>query len=332
MFPPKFNLLRIEFQFHTMHTHSAPFAKPAARAFTLLSVALFFIASAAGAEEIIWIKRHFPPAFILEGDLAGQGVHDMTVDLVQRGLAEYTHRIILANHPRTKRLMESGPSVCRAGLYRNSAREKAMYMSIAHILVPPHRIFIKKTLMPEIRPLLEKEGVNRISLEKLILSRPDLTLGIEAGRSYGRANDKVLKPLRDRPNITARYESHSEGYVKMLLAGRTDYIIELPPILLFVLRHEKAALESLCSLEIAESRVFQPASIGCSKTPAGKAIIDRINVVLQKERTTDAFRGNIERWLDENTIPAFRQAYETVFLADTPGPQPNRNGSSEGKK
>ena len=86
-------------------------------------------------EEIIWIKRHFPPAFILEGDLAGQGIHDRTMEILQKGLPEYRHQIVTANHPRTKKMMETDANICRVGLFRNEARERTMHMSVAHILV-----------------------------------------------------------------------------------------------------------------------------------------------------------------------------------------------------
>ena len=286
-----------------------------------LFLILFFLPSTAGAkEEIIWVKRHFPPAFILKGDLAGQGLHDKTVALLQEQMPEYRHRVILANHPRMKKMMQDNANVCRAGLFKNPDRERTMYMSIAHILVPPCRIYMSKSRLKQIQPILEAEGHNRVSLERLIQNHPELKLIIEAQRSYGKDVDKVLDRYRDNPIITKRYGSDARGYIKMLLAGHTDYMVEIPSVFLYLLHEAGATMENLCSLEIAESRDFQPASIGCSKTPAGRAIIGQINTILRKERGTEAFRQNIERWLDEDTIPAFRKAYETVFLADAPRP------------
>ena len=302
-----------------MNTDPAPSAKLAC-ALPLFLLILFFIAPAAGAEEIIWVKRNFPPAFILEGDLAGQGIHDQTVAMLQEQMPEYSHRAVRANHPRMKKMMQSEANVCRAGLYKSPRRERAMYMSIAHILVPPPRIYMKKRLREKILPILEKEGRNRISLEKLIQRYPELRLGIEAGRSYSKRIDAVLERYRDRSSISNRYVGNARGYIKMLQADRIDCLLEVPPVFLYILRESRSNMEGLCSLEIVESPTFQPASIGCSKTAAGAAIIDRINTILHRERSTEAFRRKIERWIDPDAVPAFRKAYESAFLADTPAP------------
>jgi uncharacterized protein (TIGR02285 family) len=170
--------------------------------------------------------------------------------------------------------------------------------------------------LPKIRPMMENNGHNRVSLTRLIQSHPELTLSIEAQRSYGEFIDKILDRYRKRSYISARYGTDSKGHIRMLLADRFDYLIECPPVFLYALRENHTTMENLCSFEIAESRTFQPASIGCSKTASGKAIIDRINAILREERKSDTFRQNIERWLDTDTLPAFREAYKTFLLAD----------------
>lgn len=305
-------------QMKSIHPH---LSEKGANAVLIFLVLLFSLPPTALAEEeIIWVKRHFPPAFILEGEMAGQGIHDRTVAILQEQMPEYRHRVVLANHPRMKKMMAGNANVCRAGLYRTPLRERTMHMSIAHILVPPHRIFIKKSLLPKVRPLLEKEGYNRISLEKIIQNHPELILGIEAQRSYGKPIDAVLNRYRTTANLSLRYESDSRGYIKMLMADRIDGLIEIPAIFLYALRRTKATMDNFCSLEISESRDFLLAHIGCSKTAAGQAIIERINAILRKERGTDAFRRNMEYWYDPDTLPVFREAYESVFLADTPTP------------
>ncbi|WP_319526598.1 TIGR02285 family protein [uncultured Desulfosarcina sp.] len=269
-------------------------------------------------EEIIWIKRHFPPAFILEGDLAGQGIHDRTMEILQKGLPEYRHQIVTANHPRTKKMMETDANICRVGLFRNEARERTMHMSVAHILVPPLRIYMKTSLLPSIRPIMEKDGHHCVSLERLIRSRSDLILGIEAERSYGGAIDEILNRYRNRTNVSVRYSSDTKGHTQMLLRGRIDYLIEFPPIFLYGLQERQTILKDLCSLEIGESRTFQPACVGCSKTESGKTIINRIDAILLKERKTESFRQTIERWLDADTVRSFREAYDKAFFSQSP--------------
>ena len=136
---------------------------------------------------------------------------------------------------------------------------------------------------------------------------------------YGGAIDEILNRYRNRTNVSVRYSSDTKGHTQMLLRGRIDYLIEFPPVFLYDLQGKQTNLKDLCSLEIDESRAFQPACVGCSKTESGKAIIDRIDdTILLKERRTESFRQTIERWLDADTIRTFREAYDKAFLSPSP--------------
>jgi hypothetical protein len=54
--------------------------------------------------------------------------------------------------------------------------------------------------------------------------------------------------------------------------------------------------------------------VGCSRTPWGRKIIDKINQVLLEQRPTERYRTAYERWLDKGSLKNYRRLYDEVFL------------------
>ncbi len=44
-------------------------------------------------------------------------------------------------------------------------------------------------------------------------------------------------------------------------------------------------------------------------------MIDKVDVVLLAERPTERYRKAYDRWLDESSLPEYRQLYDKVFQA-----------------
>jgi hypothetical protein len=74
--------------------------------------------------------------------------------------------------------------------------------------------------------------------------------------------------------------------------------------------------DELVSLQIEELKDNQyiVAGVACTKNAWGKTIIYKINDILRKELPQNYWRAFVERWLDQNAISDYRNAYEKILL------------------
>lgn len=76
--------------------------------------------------------------------------------------------------------------------------------------------------------------------------------------------------------------------------------------------------EDIVNIAIKENMKYALAYAMCLKTDWGKKMIQEINAVFRKQRSTKEYRECHERWLDVNSLPGFRKAYDTIFRKENP--------------
>jgi uncharacterized protein (TIGR02285 family) len=195
-------------------------------------------------------------------------------------------------------------------LYRTPEREKFLYFSIPSFFTLPTVLVIR-------RDRLEDFGGSRtVSLDRL-LREGRVTIGREKNRSYGKTVDAVLDRYADRDNIFLfEGAALSENFFQMLKLGRLDALISLPEEAIY--QAEVLGIEDdITTLTIEENQQGYEAwlsSVGCSRTPWGRKIIDKINQVLLEQRPTERYRTAYERWLDKGSLENYRRLYDEVFL------------------
>jgi uncharacterized protein (TIGR02285 family) len=54
--------------------------------------------------------------------------------------------------------------------------------------------------------------------------------------------------------------------------------------------------------------------VACPKTEWGAKTIKKINRVLREVRALESYRKAYERWIDEESIPRYRELYRDFFL------------------
>jgi uncharacterized protein (TIGR02285 family) len=176
------------------------------------------------------------------------------------------------------------------------------------IIMPPHGITVKRSKLP----LFDNKKV--VSLEEL-LKNDKLRLGIAEGRSYGKDLDALLKKHEGQKHVYARAGKELyKGLFQMLMADRIDYLLGYPMEAMYF-AGEFGVSNQIVNIALKESDEYRLTYVGCSKTEWGKQVIDRIDEILKKERTTDQYRAFHERWLDENSLEVFREAYSDIFLS-----------------
>jgi uncharacterized protein (TIGR02285 family) len=102
----------------------------------------------------------------------------------------------------------------------------------------------------------------------------------------------------------------------MLELGRLDALISLPEEAVY--QAELLGIrEEIATLTMVENQVGYDSwlsSVGCSKTPWGKKIIEKINRILLEQRPTEQYRKAYERWLHKDRVQSYRRLYDKVFL------------------
>lgn len=261
-------------------------------------------------EHVVWMEAVFPPFFIQSGPLQNQGYGDTITHLLQRALPEYSHEEVTTNVTRHFYKFKQGEQVCSAGLYKTPEREEFVYFSMPSFITLPPVIIVKKDN-------LEKFNQQTMVSLDAVLGNADLMIGLVKDRSYGNTLDDVFKRHQGQANVVEfTGQELSSNLFKMLMLGRLDGLIALPEEALYQ-AEQMGIRDQLITLSLSENQHNYDgwlSAVACSKTPWGKAVIDRVNQALLQLRPTEEYRAAYERWLDANSIIHYRRAYGEVFL------------------
>jgi uncharacterized protein (TIGR02285 family) len=264
-------------------------------------------------DSVIWMEAVLPPFFIKNGSSQDQGYGDAIAHILQKHLPEYTHEEITTNITRHFYKFKQGEHVCSVGLYKTPEREAFMYFSMPSFITLPPVIIVKKN------NLAKFDNQTTVSLDE-VLGNANMMIGLAKDRSYGITIDKVLKLRKGQDNVVEfTGQELSLNLFKMLMLGRLDGLIALPEEALYQ-AEQMGIREHLMTLTLSENLHNYDgwlSSVGCSKTPWGKEVIEKVDKVLLEVRPMEAYRAAYERWLDANSIAAYRRAYAEVFLKTT---------------
>ncbi len=263
------------------------------------------------AETIIWLNDNLPPAFISEGPGKGEGIVDGVVSIYKKHLPEYEHRHVVANMARIISMMKQGENACYAGFFKTPEREEFVHFSL------PNLIALSNSLVIE-RSGAEKMFGNRssISLEEM-LKKENLKPGITKDRSYGEVIDSLLNRYRDNNNkYTVRAGENSLlGLLQMLENKRIDYTIGFPWEVSYIAdRLGKRNKFSVFPIEETKDSQWTRNYIGCTKNSWGEVVIEKINAILLKVRSTEEHMHHQLKWFPGNLEGVVRNAYKDLIL------------------
>lgn len=264
---------------------------------------------------ITWYRAFFPPVTIPEGPDAGTGFFDRVTQVLTGQMPGYEHDHETANFKRIITELKKEKNICCPSLYKTAAREKYIAFSIPAMVVLPNVVITRKAHHLKFLPYLEKD--KKINLSRLLQDNK-LTLGISNGRKYSGGIDEILAHSTGSANIVVRSgDDVFKGLLRMLLAGRVDYILGYPIEAKYFLR-DTAQLDEIQIYVIAENKIsFTIGHVGCPKTEWGKKVIQLIDTVLKDHRQTEEFLGFYEHWLDDETKIYYRQIVQQFFENET---------------
>lgn len=250
-------------------------------------------------DQITWAKHHVPPYMIREGAWAQQGVFDLTLGVIKDNLPQYEHVEITAPFPRAITEIRRGSHWCYIGALRTSERESYAYFSLPTSIFLPLRIIVRRDRLAQFKTPL--------SLQAMLQNR-SLSTSVMRDRSYSPMVDKLLEAYPPRENYSEQIEA-----ISMLLAGRLDYLIELP-----LLAFYQASLLShpgeLVALPIQEGDEVVFNRVMCPRNEWGKKVIEQIDKVLVANRGKPYYRSIVQRWHDPDSAAEIRRIYDSVFL------------------
>ncbi len=260
---------------------------------------------------VVWMYSSFPPFHITEGPHKGRGMADRITDLLIARLPEYRHERLEANTSRKMALFAQGEHVASANFLRTTEREGFMVFSVPSILANAPGI----VLLKQDRDLFPAD--DPVPLQA-ILENPSLSLGIVNSRSYGRGPDRVLERHQGARNLYC-YEGSDTcpGLFRMLLSGRLKGFLAGPSEARF-LAVSQGVEDRVATLSLSESEPFVMGHVAAPDTPWGRAFIQKVNRILEKERPTPEYRAIMEEWLPPESREWFDRAYREIFLAPAP--------------
>ena len=245
----------------------------------------------AAPESILWAISDGPPYHIdppggpaRSIETLGEGVTDRLIARLAEALPQFQHKVAHLSRLQLWGRMKRGDPVCYADAFLTPERLKVAYFSHVTVSVPLVLVARRGTLplMPEGYALKE------------VLARADVRGAFEAQRSYGAALDVLIReakapmlPLPTTPQV-----------LRMLEAGRMDFLVEYPMALQHYLEHLSPA-PALEFHSLRDARDTPPAGVACTRTGWGLKVITAVDRAIRKLSARADAAEPLLRWLPE---------------------------------
>lgn len=261
-------------------------------------------------QSITWSIIPFAPIHILDGEFKGQGIADQYIKSAQKEMSEYVHHNEVMTPARAWYLINQGEElVCHPSALKTSERETIAYFSDAALITPVIRVLMRKADWQD-----RLEGVDQLSITDYINANKGV-FGVVSQRSYGEEIDKILAKSitlgREIVQTSGAYGSRQ--LYEMLVRGRIDMMIEYPWVSSYFKKMSYYQNVEVVNLEIAGFPRFSPAYAACTKSPAGKAAIEKLNLFINKAIIGAKNRQRMMNWLDEKEATGFEKDYLNYF-------------------
>src|SRR5450830_28931 len=254
---------------------------------------------AMAADQIVWGKYNVPPYMIRTGEWAHQGIFDQTLDVLKEKMPQYQHVELEAPFPRINSEIKKGSHWCYNGTLKTPERESYGYFSLPSSIFLPLRIIVRRDRLNDFK--------GRQSLQALLQNHQFIT-SVMRDRSYSPTVDKLLAAYPPKENYSEQIEA-----IGMLLAGRIDFMVELP-LLAFDQARVMGHPGELIAIPMQEADEVVFNRVMCSKNEWGRQVVEQVNKVLIANRGQPYYRRIVERWHDPESVAEIRKIYDSVFL------------------
>ncbi|MFO1251713.1 MAG: hypothetical protein U1E77_11410 [Inhella sp.] len=269
----------------------------------LLILLLLFV-SPVQAETIAWAVADGPP-FHLPGSVPkparpvelGEGVNDLLIAYLAEELPGFHHRLEHLSRPKMWRLMQAGEPICYVDAFKTPERLGFAYFSAVTVGVP--QVLATRAGTP---------GLEGEQVLKELLQRKDLRGVFEMGRSYG----AHLDPMLEAAKVSRQPLPSSPQVLRMLEAGRMDYLVEYPMALQYYVERLSPAPE-LAFFDLFEERDPPPAYVACTRSAWGKGVIEAVDGAIRRLAVRPESRRAFLRWLPADVRQAHGARIERFY-------------------
>lgn len=269
-------------------------------------------ASAEGT--LIWLLRDLPPLTIFEGPGKGQGALDQLLPILIEQLPEYRHQVMHVNRARGMQMLREPTLTCDPSLLWTAERARYIVFSSQAFVVASNGITIRRSQQEALAPFIVDGQFDLQAFFDAHTAR----VGAVAERSYGPVIDERLKQA-DARALALHYGNDALGsLLQMQRLGRLEAVLGYWPEIRYHAMQQGIAADDLSFYPIKGTAPYQRTHIGCSDTPQGREVMERINQVLLS-LPLEQVQQSYAAWLD----PAMREHYlrdNPSFFQDSPEP------------
>lgn len=241
-----------------------------------------------------WVINTAPPFHILDGPLAGQGICDALMNVIDAHLPELSSERLVLPQSRIRKQFERKEDQCFPCMIYRPIPGDTIQSEPTHFYYP-HGII---TTAEKATVIQERHG-NPVRLAGLMTDR-DFRFGHPDGRHYP-AVQAILDKAAQRgiPRIAHTGENAPQAILTMIKMGRIDYTLEYQILHNFELAQN--ASTNLVFLPVAETQGQHVlGAIGCTNTEWGQAAVQKINQVLPLVRQHPEFLQVLELWFNDD--------------------------------
>lgn len=265
------------------------FRLPVAAVALLLTCAA---ATAMGSDRpvIHWLVPDVPPVFVAEGPFARQGAGDITLDVLQRNLPAYEHRVRLVSMSTFTVLMQDpGNNICTPLLPAMPRYQFSMLNSAALASMAPLRMITSRqglAGLPRKEDAVSLAATLALPLRTVYLdgwSHEDVQPLLE--RASGQANVLVLSDI-----------TSPENALELLVNGQVDYLVGHGYLLHFARSTFGHLADDLVLLPLAEAHANTPVHVACRNNAWGRQRISDIDRVLADPSVKKDIARVVRHW------------------------------------
>jgi len=270
------------------------------KAILWLILALF--ATAAAAEDVLWILPEFPPAFIFGPFRTGEGYGDRQLDFLTAHLPQFNHTRIGA--PSTRMWHELGrrDGVCTLAAARLPDREKIAVFSARSFHGAANQVIVRTDRLGDFQPYLDKAGaldLNRLAAEdKLRGAYTDTT-------SYGSAIDAFIRDAGRKAPL--QMVPHLRMPLALLDKGRIDYAFGYYMEMSYYRQLDRLG-DNFTALPTAPETLALGGHVACSNGAVGREVIAAIDALLATDEGMLAYIEPLRDWYSPADFEAARKA------------------------
>lgn len=275
-----------------------------------LAFFVFQVTNVYAQDKVInWYHADFPPGFIQDGPMRGDGYENYLEMLLRDELADYKHVYSTANYSRILEQIRMTNACCVA-LLRKPEREVFIEYSDPTMIALSNGIFVLSNRVDEFNPFIDEDGF--VSIKELF-HNSEFRMGVSKGRRYKGGVDEILDHYPDSPKIISRSGNDVlRGLLEMMsTAHHIDYAIGYPHEIEWLEYSEEIASD-FTFIPIKEMPQYVISQIGCSKNQWGKEVIRRINKVLGGEYLPE-YKRRYQRFLPPEAVRLHEKYIGEVF-------------------